>query len=145
MDRYYIVYVFEGAGLTGRRGNLIASSVQYVLNVAMTGMLLACRDRSRPLMFVIVPAIIYIDKWGRRPLLLIGTLLMGFWLFLVGGLQGRMGHWGLVSTDREPCHPVQQINHLPLFYLQVFGSLLITKPRRRASLSVRTSSFVHSL
>ena len=34
---YYIVYVFQGAGLTGRRGNLIASSVQYVLNVALTG------------------------------------------------------------------------------------------------------------
>jgi len=76
---YYIVYVFEGAGLTGRRSNLIADSVQYVLNVAMT-----------------VPAIIYIDKWGRRPMLLVGTLLMGFWMFLVGGLQARFGGW---STD----------------------------------------------
>lgn len=26
---YYIVYVFESAGLTGRRANLIADSVQY--------------------------------------------------------------------------------------------------------------------
>jgi hypothetical protein len=34
---YYIIYVFQGAGLTGRRGNLIADSVQYVLNVALTG------------------------------------------------------------------------------------------------------------
>ena len=33
---YYIIYVFQGAGLTGRRGNLIADSVQYVLNVAFT-------------------------------------------------------------------------------------------------------------
>ncbi|KAF4609468.1 hypothetical protein D9613_012243 [Agrocybe pediades] len=74
---YYIVYVFEGAGLTGIRTNLIADSIQYVLNVALT-----------------VPAIIYIDKWGRRPMLLVGTLLMGFWMFLVGGLQGRFGHWG---------------------------------------------------
>ncbi|OCH85511.1 general substrate transporter [Obba rivulosa] len=77
---YYIVYVFQGAGLTGRRGNLIADSVQYVLNVALT-----------------VPAIIYIDKWGRRPMLVIGTLFMGFWLFLVGGLQGRFGAWGTVN------------------------------------------------
>lgn len=36
--RYYIVYVFQGAGLTGRRGNLIADSVQYVLNVVFTSM-----------------------------------------------------------------------------------------------------------
>jgi len=41
-----------------------------------------------------VPAILYIDRWGRRPMLLIGTLLMGFWMFLVGGIQARFGHWG---------------------------------------------------
>ncbi|KAI0788413.1 general substrate transporter [Fomes fomentarius] len=80
---YYIVYVFQGAGLSGRRGNLIASSVQYILNVALT-----------------IPAIIYIDRWGRRPMLLAGTLLMGFWLYLVGGLQGGFGEWGIVDGDR---------------------------------------------
>ena len=37
---YYIIYVFQGAGLTGRRGNLIADSVQYVLNVLFTSKLL---------------------------------------------------------------------------------------------------------
>jgi sugar porter (SP) family MFS transporter len=77
---YYIVYIFEGAGLTGRRTNLIADSIQYVLNVVFT-----------------VPAIIYIDKWGRRPMLLVGTLLMGFWMFLVGGIQGRFGEWSDAS------------------------------------------------
>jgi len=80
---YYIVYVFQGAGLSGRRANLIASSVQYVLNVAFT-----------------VPAIIYIDRWGRRPMLLIGLFLMAIWLFLVGGLQGAYGQWGTVDGDR---------------------------------------------
>lgn len=79
---YYIIYVFEGAGLTGRRGNLIADSVQYVLNVAFT-----------------VPAIIYIDRWGRRPLLIVGSILMGFFLCLVGGLQGRYGEWGSVNDS----------------------------------------------
>ncbi|TFY81164.1 hypothetical protein EWM64_g2848 [Hericium alpestre] len=58
---YYIVYVFQGAGLTGRRGNLIADSVQYVLNVAFT-----------------VPAIIYIDRWGRRPMLLAGIIVCSY-------------------------------------------------------------------
>ncbi|KIY70281.1 general substrate transporter [Cylindrobasidium torrendii FP15055 ss-10] len=82
---YYIVYVFQGAGITGRRGNLIAASVQYVLNVALT-----------------VPAIIYIDKWGRRPMLLAGTFFMGFFLFLVGGLQGGFGRWGTVEGETNP-------------------------------------------
>jgi hypothetical protein len=51
--------------------------------------------------FVPVPAIIYIDKWGRRPMLLTGTLLMGFWLFLVGGLQARFGHWGELNGSSK--------------------------------------------
>ncbi|KIL60505.1 hypothetical protein M378DRAFT_915267 [Amanita muscaria Koide BX008] len=58
-------------GLTGRRADLITSSVQYVLNVAFT-------------------VIFYIDKWGRRPMLVAGTLLMGYLLYLVGGLQDRL-------------------------------------------------------
>jgi hypothetical protein len=47
--------------------------------------------------YSLVPAIIYIDKWGRRPMLLVGTLLMGFWMFLVGGLQARFGEWSDAS------------------------------------------------
>ncbi|GAA5987507.1 hypothetical protein JCM5350_003107 [Sporobolomyces pararoseus] len=72
---YYVTYVFQSAGLTGRRGELIASSVQYTLNVVMT-----------------IPALIYIDRWGRRPMLLYGAIIMGTWLYLVGGLQARFGH-----------------------------------------------------
>ncbi|KAK1221784.1 high affinity glucose transporter [Marasmius sp. AFHP31] len=81
---YYITYVFRGIGLVGRRAGLIAASVQYVLNVAMT-----------------VPAIIYIDKWGRRPMLIGGLFMMGFFLFLVGGLQGGLGKWGVIDGERS--------------------------------------------
>ncbi|KAL0572867.1 high affinity glucose transporter [Marasmius crinis-equi] len=80
---YYITYVFRGIGLIGRRAGLIAASVQYVLNVVMT-----------------IPAIIYIDKWGRRPMLIGGLAAMGFFLFLVGGLQGGLGHWDQVEGVR---------------------------------------------
>ncbi|KAJ3733246.1 hypothetical protein DFJ43DRAFT_1153612 [Lentinula guzmanii] len=77
---YYIVYVFEGSGLTGTRVSLIAATVQYVLNVVAT-----------------IPAIIFIDKWGRRPMMILGCLFMGTFLYLVGGLQARYGHWGTVD------------------------------------------------
>jgi len=77
---YYVVYVFEGAGITGRRANLIAAGAQDALMVIFT-----------------VPAVMYIDKWGRRPMLLAGTMLMGFWLMLMGGLQGRFGQWGAIE------------------------------------------------
>ncbi len=48
---------------SSRELDLIASSVQYILNVAL-----------------IISAIIYIDRWGGRRMLLAGTLFMGFWL-----------------------------------------------------------------
>lgn len=71
---YYIVFIFQGAGLTGQDTNLKASAIQYVLNVVMT-----------------IPAILFIDRWGRRPVLLIGSMFMALWLFLIGGLMGRFG------------------------------------------------------
>lgn len=40
-----------------------------------------------------IPAIIWIDKWGRRPMMIIGFGFMSFWLWLVGGLQGGYGYW----------------------------------------------------
>jgi len=90
---YYIVYVFEGAGLTGRRANLIADAVQYVLNVALT-----------------VPAIIYIDRWGRRPMLLWGSFFMGLWLFLVGGLMG--GYGSFTTLDGARIWSIQGNDHV---------------------------------
>ncbi|KAG8769376.1 hypothetical protein FRC15_004616, partial [Serendipita sp. 397] len=119
---YYITYVFMGAGLTGRRGNLIASSVQYVLNVVAT-----------------IPAIIYIDRWGRRPMLIIGLLLMGFWLFLVGGLQGRYGNWGDVDGERKIVHLLVM---LPPSYEtpQAFGSSTTTKASPKELSSAPTFS-----
>ncbi|KAF9364520.1 hypothetical protein BGX34_001291 [Mortierella sp. NVP85] len=71
---YYIVFIFQGAGITGQDANLQASSIQYVLNVVMT-----------------IPAILFIDRWGRRPVLLVGSIFMALWLFLIGGLMGRYG------------------------------------------------------
>ncbi|KAH7045701.1 general substrate transporter [Linnemannia elongata] len=71
---YYIVFIFQGAGITGQNANLQASSIQYVLNVLMT-----------------IPAILFIDRWGRRPVLIIGSIFMALWLFLIGGLMGAYG------------------------------------------------------
>lgn len=64
---YYITYVFAMAGLHGDNV-LVSSSIQYVINVVMT-----------------IPALLWLDKWGRRPPLLIGALLMMIWLFIDGG------------------------------------------------------------
>jgi len=72
---YYITYVFTMAGLNGNQ-LLLSSSIQYVINVAMT-----------------VPALLFVDRWGRRPTLLVGAALMATWLFANAGLLADWGHY----------------------------------------------------
>src|ERR1051326_8576917 len=61
----------EGAGI----GNaLLTASIQYIINVALT-----------------LPAILYLDRFGRRPALLIGSFFMMSFLFVSGALQAVYG------------------------------------------------------
>ncbi|KAK3349625.1 general substrate transporter [Lasiosphaeria hispida] len=68
---YYIVYIMEGAQIASP---LATASIQYVINVALT-----------------LPAILYLDKWGRRPSLILGSFGMMTWLFISGALQQYYG------------------------------------------------------
>ncbi|KAK5678362.1 high affinity glucose transporter, partial [Elasticomyces elasticus] len=61
------------AGLTGNT-LLVSSSIQYVINVVMT-----------------IPALIWIDRIGRRPTLLVGSTLMATWLFANAGVLASYG------------------------------------------------------
>lgn len=67
---YYITYVFNMAGYHGN-STLLASSIQYIINVVLT-----------------VPALIWMDRWGRRPMMLVGAALMGIWMFANAGILG---------------------------------------------------------
>ncbi|KAK3689080.1 general substrate transporter [Podospora appendiculata] len=68
---YYITYVFTMAGLAeeGGAGVLLPSSIQFIINVVMT-----------------VPALLWMDRWGRRPTLLVGAFFMCLWLCVNAGL-----------------------------------------------------------
>jgi MFS family permease len=63
--------IMEGANIASP---LVTASIQYVINVALT-----------------LPAIIYLDQFGRRPSLLIGSFMMMLWLFISGALQATYG------------------------------------------------------
>lgn len=58
--------------MAGLKGNnvLLSSSIQYIINVVMT-----------------IPALIWLDRWGRRTPLLVGAVLMMTWLFAVAGIM----------------------------------------------------------
>lgn len=68
---YYTVYIMQSLGNTDP---FLSSSVNYVLNVACT-----------------IPALIWLDSWGRRPTMLIGSVVMGTFLMIVGALEGIYG------------------------------------------------------
>ncbi|KAL1968419.1 hypothetical protein VTN77DRAFT_1948 [Rasamsonia byssochlamydoides] len=70
---YYITYVFAMAGYSGN-ANLLASSIQYIINVIMT-----------------LPALIWIDRWGRRPTMLIGAALMMTFMYANAGIMATHG------------------------------------------------------
>lgn len=57
-----------------KNATLLASSISYIINVFMT-----------------VPALIWLDKWGRRPTLLAGSVLMATWMFANAGIMGAHG------------------------------------------------------
>jgi len=71
----YITYVFAMAGLTGNN-LLVSSSIQYVINVFLT-----------------VPALLYVDRWGRRPTLLLGAVGMMTFMFANAGLMPSYGSY----------------------------------------------------
>jgi hypothetical protein len=71
----------RGAGIADE---LLTASIQYIINVAMT-----------------LPAILYLDRIGRRPALLVGSFMMAVWLFTVGALQASYGNPNPDSTDKD--------------------------------------------
>ncbi|KAL9114986.1 MAG: hypothetical protein Q9227_001230 [Pyrenula ochraceoflavens] len=70
---YYITYVFGMAGLSGN-SNLVASSINYVINVLTT-----------------VPALLFLDRIGRRVLLVGGATSLAIWWFTCAGLMASYG------------------------------------------------------
>ncbi len=54
---------------------LTTASIQYVINVVLT-----------------LPAILYLDRVGRRPSMIVGSLLLMTWLFISGELQHPSTH-----------------------------------------------------
>ncbi|KAF4973573.1 hypothetical protein FZEAL_9292 [Fusarium zealandicum] len=71
---YYLVYVFNMAGMTGNVA-LTSSIIQYVIFLVTTG--------------VVLP---FIDRLGRRWLLIIGAIICAVLHFASGGIMAVYGH-----------------------------------------------------
>ncbi|PWY69064.1 sugar transporter [Aspergillus heteromorphus CBS 117.55] len=71
---YYVVYIFNMAGMSGNT-TLYSSAIQYVIFLITTG--------------IILP---YVDRIGRRLLLLTGSILCMAMHFAIAGLMASRGH-----------------------------------------------------
>jgi MFS family permease len=67
---------------------LATASIQYVINVVLT-----------------LPAIVFIDKWGRRPSLILGAFGMMSWLFISGELQPQPDPIFTINAKLTCSHP----------------------------------------
>ncbi|KAL4771972.1 general substrate transporter [Aspergillus nidulans var. acristatus] len=78
---YYIVYIMQS---TGAGSPLLTASIQYILNTALT-----------------LPAILWLDRFGRRPAILIGFTMQAIFLYIEGGLQAGYGRSTRPSDDLD--------------------------------------------
>jgi len=92
---YYVVYIMEGANIGSP---LVTASIQYIINVVLT-----------------LPAIIYLDSWGRRPSLLLGSFFMMIFLFISGALQAVYGQENTPVTRNASNNDITWIvlNNMP--------------------------------
>lgn len=82
---YYIVYIFSMAGIGN--ATLLSSGIDYIINVIMT-----------------IPALIWLDHWGRRLPLLVGAFFMCLWMCVNAGLfatYSRPAFPGEFDSDAE--------------------------------------------
>ncbi|KAK9704363.1 high affinity glucose transporter [Basidiobolus ranarum] len=71
---FYVVYLAQQAGIKGQSASLLASGISYIVNVIFT-----------------IPAILFVDKWGRRPTLIVGSAFMTVCMVVVGSILAGVG------------------------------------------------------
>ena len=69
---YYAPFIFNRLGLDATTTSLLASGVVGIVMFLAT-----------------IPAVLYIDQWGRKPTLIAGAVIMGICQFIVAGIIGQ--------------------------------------------------------
>jgi MFS family permease len=72
---YYAPFIFGRLGLSGKTTSLLASGVVGIVMFLAT-----------------IPAVLYVDKWGRKWTLIVGSICMGICHFVVGAIIATCGH-----------------------------------------------------
>ncbi|MCO5566239.1 hypothetical protein L7F22_019915 [Adiantum nelumboides] len=79
---YYAPFIFKGLHLAGNTTSLLASGVVGIVMFLAT-----------------IPAVMYLDKWGRKPTLIAGAIVMGACHFIVAGIIGQFNDRWLANIE----------------------------------------------
>lgn len=74
---YYAPFIFEGVGLNGNSISLLATGVVGIVMFLAT-----------------IPAVLYVDRFGRKTILIVGGIGMAVSHFVVAGITGAYGQNG---------------------------------------------------
>ncbi|CAF3758695.1 unnamed protein product [Rotaria socialis] len=102
---YYAPEIFKQAGLNDQGASLLATGINgFVLIIAT------------------IPAILYIDKLGRRFILISGALLMTLSMLIMGGTMGVHGytHFNETLDTVQVIIPNQTASYVIIFFVYVF-------------------------
>ena len=104
---YYAPEIFKQAGLSGQNAALLATGINGCVNVLAT-----------------IPAILFLDKWGRRPVLIVGALLMSFSMFSIGSIMGVHGYTlhNTTANTIEVIIPSQTASYIIILFVYIFVS-----------------------
>jgi len=102
---YYAPEIFKQAGLSGQRAALLATGINGCVNVLAT-----------------IPAILFLDKWGRRFILIAGGILMSLSMLTIGSIMGIHGYTLFNSTTDmiEVIIPSQTASYTMIIFVYVF-------------------------
>lgn len=105
---YYAPLIFEASGISGSNAQLLATGVNGVVNVLAT-----------------IPAILWVDRWGRRWTLISGAIVMGFAMLVAGIVLAVCAKTvylpnGDKSIDISGNHPASYVA-IVMIYLFVAG------------------------
>ncbi|ORY06727.1 high affinity glucose transporter [Basidiobolus meristosporus CBS 931.73] len=81
---FYVVYLAEQAGIQDQSANLLASGISFIVNVIFT-----------------IPAILFVDRWGRRATLIAGSAGMTVCMVIVGSILAGVGD----VVPKDPSNP----------------------------------------
>jgi len=102
---YYAPEIFKQAGLNDQRASLLATGINGCVLVLAT-----------------IPAVLFIDKLGRRFILISGAILMTLSMLIIGGTMGNHGytHWNETTGAVQVIIPNRTASYVIICFVYIF-------------------------